>query len=470
MELIDCLSNEERTLIEEYVSSYANIEKVDINKILKYWNINKKKMYKALGNNLRVSIPVDIPCDQKLFIERLNQIYKPPFFAGEDLIKNPFIVDLMNYMSAHSNWQYRIRYCDIGKMFSFENIQTGQIKDSLIDSLTGKIVVPKGTKVIKGIQKFLKYVGYDNMDLFEYWRNEISNLTTTKHLRCNLVFSIHPIDFLTMSDNRCGWTSCMSWQDGGSYSAGVIEMMNSNCAIIAYLESKKPFVFNFHRIPNKSYRVLCYLHKDILLIGKSYPYVNDKIAQTVLDNLRRMVYNTMNWKYQYINQPYLDMKKGDSANGNYRLLSVKNFRKSKKHNILVYTNGMYNDITKDRGFTTFWCCRNWVPKTIKINLSGPFNCMRCGKRIMSQEECNLEYDDENIPSYGKIKICDDCYEEHRCYCCDRVYEGTEKISRELIFIRTLGIVIPESVCKDCLKTEHIKIDNVYVKKNDVTFF
>ena len=100
MELFDYLSDEDKITIKEFIQAYANIEEVDIYKALKYWNKNKRKMFKALGRNLRVKIPVDIPCDDKLFINALQDIYTPPFgYQIEGKVNHHFIPDFENFVN-----------------------------------------------------------------------------------------------------------------------------------------------------------------------------------------------------------------------------------------------------------------------------------------------------------------------------------------------------------------------------------
>ena len=70
----------------------------------------------------------------------------------------------------------------------------------------------------------------------------------------------------------------MSWSRNGCYHAGTLEMMNSNVAAVAYLESNSEYALHLdetgevYPIPNKSWRSLVFIHKDIILCGKSYPY------------------------------------------------------------------------------------------------------------------------------------------------------------------------------------------------------
>ena len=451
MELFDYLTDEDKITIKEFIQAYANIEEVDIYKALKYWNKNKRKMFRALGRNLRVKIPVDIPCDDKLFINALQDIYTPPFgYQIEGKVNHPFIPDFENFVNNKVLQKIPIMWKDkFTQMFRYDNFKSGVLHRDYSFVREGKrLKIPEGTKIMKAIRKMLVFAGYPNMDLFESFRNEISNLTTSKHIKTNLVFSIHPIDFLTMSDNSLGWHSCMSWMQNGGYSTGPIEMMNSNMVIITYLESSKSFQFNMHDIPNKSWRILLYVHKNILLAGKAYPYVNDKITTEVLDKMRELLYNNLKWKYQYINQEYRDLL-GYRANDHLRSSCIPRNNKKNQHKIIIYTNGMYNDLVESH-ITTYWCCRNWVPKPLMLNASGIANCMLCGEPIVPQEEINCNCDND-LDIHGNIKVCYKCNESYYCSCCKNFSFGKKYKIREWINVCHSDYCSYRWICSKCAK-------------------
>lgn len=456
MELFDYLTDEDKITIKEFIQAYAHIEDVDIYKALKYWNKNKRKMFKALGRNLRVKIPVDIPCDDKLFINALQDIYIPPFgHQIEGKINHPFIPDFENFVNnkvlqkVSDMWKQGDIKDKFMQMFRYDNFKSGVLNRDYSFVREGKrLKIPEGTKIMKAIRKMLVFAGYPNMDLFESFRNEISNLTTSKHIKTNLVFSIHPIDFLTMSDNSLGWHSCMSWMQDGGYSTGPIEMMNSNMVIVAYLESNKQFQFNMHDIPNKSWRILLYVHKNILLAGKAYPYINDKITTEVLDKMRKLLYNNLKWKYQYINQEYRDLL-GYHSNDRLRSSCIPRNAKKNQHRIMIYTNGMYNDLVESN-ITTYWCCRNWVPKPLRLNASGIANCMLCGKPITTQEEIN-ESHDSDLEIHGNVKVCPECYQSCYCSCCKNFSFGKKYKIRQWTKSGYHSYYSYKWICSKCVK-------------------
>ena len=103
-----------------------------------------------------------------------------------------------------------------------------------------------GMKIFKAIQRVLTYFDAPKelMESYDDFRCKHSVITNDKVVNSTLVFSIHPLDFMTMSDNRLNWESCMSWMENGCYSLGTVEMMNSNNVICVYLKSNTDFIFD----------------------------------------------------------------------------------------------------------------------------------------------------------------------------------------------------------------------------------
>ena len=490
MQLTDALSPRDKETITHYIQLYAGVaEPAPIDIVLKAWNKNKRTMYKALGHKLRVKIPIEIPRNDSYFKQELESLYHPiPIWDKHDAewflrslktserdTRDPFVFEYLKYISCQS-------WCDddlfhASRLLLHQNLESGYLS-SVAHGRMGEdlpngyhfqnfnATVKSGMKTIRTIQKVLKAMRFPYMELFEEWRNKVNSLSLNQGIKANLVFSIHPLDFMTMSDNACNWTSCMSWTANGSYSSGTIEMMNSNMTILAYLENKTPFNIIFdeqeYNIPNKSWRTLLYVHKDILIGGKAYPYFNQDLIIKCLDIMRGLLKENLAWDYQYINQPYLDNK---SIRNNHYLKhnDIYTFNRpkqknKKKHAIYLYTNGMYNDIIEYKD--DFICCRNYVPKTIKLCASGPATCMCCGEQIEDPHYIS-SYDD-----IGSEKICSTCRSERACSICGEIkYSSVKYTYTNKRFGRT------RKVCSEKCLEELIYVPNQdeFVKKEDAFF-
>lgn len=268
---------------------------------------------------------------------------------------------------------------------------------------------------------------------------------------------------MTMSDNNSGWTSCMAWQHTGAYSAGTIEMMNSNLAVVAYLKNEdKPFFFDGHELPNKFWRSLVFVHKDLLLVGKNYPYQSKKMEEIILDKIQELLYNNLKWKYQYKKQQYYDLIKYSKSNS-----YIKNYlgRGFDKHKIYVYMNyAMYNDFIEDTD-TSYLCCRNYVKNALYLNLCGKLTCICCGKEIYNESDDDFYEDDISTSR----KYCDDCEENYKCKCCGTLSKSlSDKLYTVLDYFHYTR---ERKICKDCLKNEYFYDSNrdIFIRKFDLDF-
>lgn len=419
MELTEALSEKDIHWIREYVSTYAYATPARIETLLSEWNKNKRTLYRALGKQLRVKIPITIERNTIMYDNELRTIYAPivSYWSINDFMErssdfkahiyNDFVYSVLEYAKGILTFD---EFHVFARLFSYSNIEKGicnNVEDSF-EFTTLKMKITSSMKIMRAIQKIIKAMNYPQMDLFEQWRNKISDLNANRSFTANLVVSIHPIDFMTMSDNACNWSSCMSWTRDGCYSATGIEMLNSNVAFITYLESDTPYEVCGDIIPNKSWRMLVYAHKDILLSGKQYPYTHHDLAKKILEEVNKLVKKNLNWDYQYGVQEYKDLQQFYT---NKQLRGLDRHNARKHHNIIVYTKTMYNDLIHDTDFK-YWCYRNYVEKSLYLCASGHATCMCCGGLLFEDEHGTDE-------DHGCNKICSRCIKEYRCNICDK---------------------------------------------------
>ena len=420
---IDSLTAEDKYTIEKYIFLYANCKCGPLDLVLQEWNKSKRRLYHALGNKLRLKKQIKIKKDTPYVTQMLNNIYHyyPIYYASDiTLFKNHlelcnkknFFEDFCLFVITNSSLNdYEKK--SIINMFKYAYLIKGYIDyDFKLQNFS--FSVRKGAKTIRTIQKCIKALKYSNISLFNEWKNKVSNVHTNEIENATLVISIHPIDFMTMSDNNCNWTSCMSWITRGCYNAGTIEMMNSNVATVAYLETKHPFKIrldedNTLNIPNKSWRSLIYCNKQIVLAGKSYPYAKDELSKCAIHFMQEIVKESFGWEYKFQNQLYKDIS---SFCGN-SFLKYNCIPTANKHKrIVVYTNGMYNDLIEDTD-RNYWCSRNYT-KGLRLSLSGKLTCLCCGKTIKNSSWISSPDDINNK------KICSNCDVAKRCPICDTI--------------------------------------------------
>lgn len=187
----------------------------------------------------------------------------------------------------------------MSRHYAYDNIYNGStfsIKRYDKDPL--KIV--QGTKYSKVVGKIAAYLDIPN-EYYEEWRLIHSQLINDKHVHGDLCLSIHPMDYITMSDGI--FSSCMNWSESGCYRRGTVEMMNSNSVVVAYLESEKDslnweYKDDEYSWNAKKWRTLLIATPDFVNTIKSYPYEHRELSVKALNMLTKMIEATTHYRYQ----------------------------------------------------------------------------------------------------------------------------------------------------------------------------
>lgn len=365
----DLITDEDKEDILKYIIEYGRVRpEVPIEKLLSSWSRNKGTLFKAFGRKLRIEYDIKFKPTYEQICSCLRDVYRPTDYLYERK-KGALVDDIINWCGLAP-----FQVDGFLSMISYKNVYNRQIDRDYVFFFNGKsLMIPKGTKVVKAARKFLVAAGYNNMDVFEKWSNNISDIITRNYVESKLVLSIHPADFLTLSDNASDWTSCLSWKDDSAGKCGCVEMMNNKYAVVAYLTNGKKF---FGNIPNKTWRTLIYVNKYILLSGRAYPFSNDEITKVALKKMRGLVFNNLKWKYQYGLERYYD-----------GLLPAVHKSKFIQGHLQFDFITMYDDITWSRE-TGFYCYRNYsVDKKCRSGYnsysrlfrSQKPTCLCCGK-------------------------------------------------------------------------------------------
>ena len=105
-----------------------------------------------------------------------------------------------------------------------------------------------------------------------------------------LYLSVHPLDYLTMSETNEGWHSCHSLD--GSYRGGNLNYMVDSTTIVAYLadeENKKLRAFEGSGLTwnSKKWRVLLHYNKEneAIYLNKQYPYSCNALAEKAIEGV-----------------------------------------------------------------------------------------------------------------------------------------------------------------------------------------
>ena len=326
--------------------------------------------------------------------------------------------------------------------------------------------IPKGMKLIKAF----KYFENDPKTL-EDLQNAASLIIQENKIEGRLCLSVHPLDYLSISENTHGWRSCHSLD--GEYRAGNLSYLLDSSTIICYLKSDKDTELpNFpDSVPwnSKKWRVLLYFSNgwDMVFAGKQYPFRADNI----IDFARFKLFELANlgsyspWLdklYEGFQQKTVKVRFAETyvplIDGIVRLKDlVKNDKDALQFND-VLSSTSYSPIycfNETRLFFTNKAYSATIGRT-HFNIGAKCNCLRCGSEKISLtgtfmcNECELEYGE-----------CDDDIFAY-CPCC-----GARYYEEDGVWVEGSD----ECVCPDCAELETAKCDycGVRMYHSDLTY-
>ena len=359
MNPIEKIMSGEKELFAQIIEGYSDpinpgfdeFDRDNFDFVLRFWNQNKQTLFKVFNKNLILEKEIIFPMSPEELSENLYHFR----------MESQFCQDFWNwYYKECGDESTEVRSSLRSLLLSYLGTnhyegKTIRIKDYLLRN---------DIKVIKALKNLNdKYIHSSH---FEEFRLEHSRILNHKEIKGTLCLSIHPLDYLTLSDNDYDWDSCLSViNDCGSHRSGVIEMMNSECVVIAYIKGEKPF----ENWTNKKWRSLFIVNQDIISAIKAYPYDNKDITNECLKWLRKLAEEAQ--LSTYYHDDIVHVTSGQD-------LEADPFKKVK---FFVRTNCMYNDYYGSHPSYVSLL----VDNVNYINYSGPLSCLICGETYTQKD-------------------------------------------------------------------------------------
>lgn len=431
--MYELLTAEDKSMINHYISSNVGYPQADLKYILRLWDRAKSGyLNKLFKNQLIISTPISYSESLSDIMDHLDEfVYRDSRCSRFiDLFKMHFQVP------GYTSWQNSAwkRYQNIADLVSYKPLAENRIS---YDMEINDWKFTKGTKTIKIIAKIAKSlkIGIEpdenGISDLEYFRRRHSLALNTKKLFGNLCLSIHPLDYMTMSDNSNGWSSCMSWEEAGEYRMGTVEMMNSHRVVVAYLASEdETLPIGGYNWNSKKWRSLFIVDPNFIANVKAYPYENENLTKEVMKKLAELA----GWAPQEPDEYSVYNESDEESYINDKLIKL-----------YFNTDKMYNDF----GSTTSFLLINPEYSNSELintdyNYSGIAECMACGGINVSREDTLL---------------CDNCDPSDYCmHCGERVDED------ELIMLgdgtEVCSYCYDEETAADAITGEHYLYDSL----------
>ena len=462
--LFAALSDNDKEVIDEYICSYAPLNsdnanyynKKSLEVILHEWNEQNQDLFKLFGEELIVRRLYSYKQTNEGLVNEFN------LHRDDDAYKN--FASWWNWSIKHnanvkfelegiSDMYFYSKFFYIEEAYNFNNLAANSYQGEEFKVIfeDGSVLkVCRGMKPMKILHKFIeKYGNEKDEEMFEEFRLWHSRLLNQKTIDGELCLSIHPLDYMTMSDNANGWTSCMRWSDkwgnadAGDYRTGTVECMNSPYIIVAYLhDPRHTMKVSDYEWNSKRWRELFIVNEGCISEIKGYPYQDENLTNTCIAWIKELAMKNMGWTYdneEYsMTDPILKYE-----NESLYIDFVKPVHMYKDFGVLRKHAGRIN-LDYLRASKKFYCntvkgMDGSIMRYIDIPYGGEATCVFCGTFL----------EDSGYEKVDNIVLCQRCESIARCRCC-----GDALTDDDSYYIEELD----DYVCYDCYSNDCI-MDN-----------
>lgn len=355
--------------------------------------------------------------------------------------------------------------------------------------------VPAGMKLIKAF----KYFESDKKALRDM-QDMASQLIQENKLKGTLCFSVHPLDFLSSSENTYNWRSCHALD--GEYRAGNLSYMVDETTIMVYLKGAGNVQlpsFGDVKWNSKKWRMLIHISPtdEIMFAGRQYPFNSTNGMEQVLNIYNNIYHDDPNHPFyhrkKYLNwqDDYIDGYVPHSAAADSEPIPLDD-------KYLIYGNKLvalwdvvkqgygarnYNDVLHSTCYLyPYYAILDpfgyHSPNALKehpIIVGDEVTCLHCGEDAITNSEtmrcndCEMEFGYEENDCYGSCAncgariylddapcvgrdnelVCDHCFDVH-CFICDECGEAHYNDNKRFIKFANGD---EGYVCQDCY--EHL---------------
>ena len=319
-----------------------------------------------------------------------------------------------------------------------------------------------------------------------------SNYIQENKIKGTLCFSVHPLDFLSSSENSYNWRSCHALD--GEYRAGNLSYMVDTTTFMVYLKGTGDKLNGFGDVSwnSKKWRVLLFMSNDwnMMFAGRQYPFSSrtgiDYVLHTLLPQAGLLRGDWSNWSNEkmtnyerkdglYISypSPYIPLKEG--------LITMSDLITDAEH------SRHYNDLLFSSCYDPEYSVRidNWawgrdvIPSidTTRFVIGHNTPCVVCGGGPVVEDSmlcynCYNSYDMEESHTYCDCCgtrlsqddpytivddeiVCESCYDRY-VLTCERC--GEDRFKEDIAY----NSHTQQYLCNDCNSnvTQELNLEEV----------
>lgn len=437
------LAMEDKTKIEKVIAYSQGLTQVNIDAILEKWMEAKKFFLEAWGSPIVEIGKMCFDLNEKEKIERIHQFS----FQAYELYDNEALSDFIDWATPQEIFNNKIE-----RTYYLYNDEK----------------IPAGTKFVKAF----KYFVGDEEELRKI-QDICSTLIQENKISGTLVMSVHPLDFLSASENCHNWRSCHALD--GDYRSGNLSYLLDKSTIICYLkadgEYKLPHFPEDVLWNSKKWRMWLYLadEHNALFAGRQYPFFNEHALEIIkvhfLDITK--ISERPGWSDWY-NDRITQFPSGNGyrdLNGVHVALGREIYKLKNLVTDYCPEPLYFNDILSSSCYVPYYC---WQHRGIlareepryHFSIGSEVPCSCCGIHSivetdqMTCDDCEVKY---GTRDNHNIRTCSFCEER--------------ALFRNMIYFENHGWTCPKCVathgrkCDNCQELEYAD-DLIYDEKND----
>lgn len=376
----------------EIISHSQDIDNPNTDELFSKWYRNKKKYIEMFGDQLIYEMPEvkTFSLDEDARSKKLGQLI-------DAILDDPRVDDNLAFFLNRNRDDF------FNKKLSS-------------DYLYCDGVIPKGMKIIKAFHFFIK-----NKSVLEEYQNYASRIIQEDKVSGRLCFSVHPLDYLTMSETTLKWRSCHSLD--GEYRAGNLAYMIDEATVICYLKTDEDV--SLPNMPqnmtwnNKKWRMLLYFSEtmDMVFASRQYPFASHEILNYLLNS--GLLYHLFhlsapsNWSEEWQDFSIDNIKTYKHLNTTYLpyrgyLYPVEDFFYGEDDR--DFPKLAFNDVISSSCYKPLWIASHDFSGCGHKGHHPMFHvadeyvpCLDCGEHYLDQSD---------------MMTCRECYDD---YYCDHVY-------------------------------------------------
>lgn len=404
------LSQIDESQIRKVIEYSQDIENPKLDELLRIWSVEKRQLAnKFLGGKTQLTFQEKVQFDLGLVAK--EQRY------------SEFVEYIINILG--NNWNHPlVRFLD---QVAPESFYSNTVQTQYCIDVENNKYIPKGAKVIKAFRYFI-----EDEKLLRDLQDRASMIIQENKIEGYLTFSVHPLDFLSSSENTYNWRSCHALD--GEYRAGNLSYMCDRSTMMVYLSDQEP-----HELPHfppdvkwnsKKWRMLIHFDDELeaCFAGRQYPFFSVgslNIVKDIFQNYLAPIKTSMwghnstreSWHGWY--NDYLEnvlRSNGETNEIEEARYCVMNGGVYDRYAIVkdAPNSRHFNDVTRSSCYEKpYYMYKHYYGPFEKLHftIGAPVVCLKCGEHIIDGQDTMMCIDCEC--EFGNSDS--DCY--RTCDCC-----------------------------------------------------